>query len=242
MAARRRCRLHRERGNGERDANRAVLWVAAALLVFLLSALVFGGWLQAAADVVFPLLEVFAGVAMLLAAGMAAWTLQRRREAAETALREACARDSFWDPEPFKVQVERLFEPYWQSVGRQNVVAVAEHLTAYWRDAMTEAFAAWRAERCKPVLFDLRFRSASIVGLEDWRDNRRDQITALVECRTSYHLTDMRGGEVVEGQPVEREEKQLWRFVRGECGWLLNRVEIVAGADAYDSCRVVSET
>lgn len=241
MAASRRCRLHRQRGSSENDVSLALYWMVAVFAIFLLLALLFGHRLLAIADVAFTLLQAFLVLTMLVAAAVAGWKLRHRRHAAEAAARAAHAGDSFWNPEAFKLLVANLFEPYWRAVGQQNVVGIAEHLSAYWRDAMNSAFAAWRGEHCKPVLFELRFGDACIVGMEDWRDNRRDQITALVACRTAYHLTDMRNGEVVEGQPLERDEKQLWRFVRGERGWLLNRVEIVAGSDAYDACRVVTE-
>lgn len=242
MTASRRCRLHRERGSGEHGGSRAVLWMVAAFVIALVLGLLFSRRLLGIANAAFPLLEALAGLAMLVAAGIAGWRLRRRRDAAETAVRAASAKDPFWNPDAFKELVGGLFEPYWRAVGEQSVSGIAEHLSAYWRDTMNGAFAAWRSEHCKPVLFDLHFRAVGIIGMEDWRDNRRDQITAVVDCRTAYHLTDLRNGELVEGLPVERDEKQLWRFVRGECGWLLNRVEIVAGSDAYDACRVVTET
>jgi hypothetical protein len=219
-----------------------VLGVVLAVIVCLILGLTLFRWLLEVLDVALTLAEALIGLSVLAGGGVFAWKVQRRRDAAEAALVEVFARDRFWDPDAFRQHVGRLFEPYWRSVAAQNAAAVAEHLSDYWRSSMEQAFDAWRQERCKPVLFELRFIAVNIVGLEDWQDNRRDQITALVDCRTSYHLNEVLKAEVVEGVPVERDERQLWRFVRGARGWLLNRVEIADGSDAFDSCRVVVES
>lgn len=62
-----------------------------------------------------------------------------------------------------------------------------------------------------------------------------------IDAYTAYHATHIRSGELVEGLPTEREEEQLWQLVRGERGWLINRVELVADAGAYKKCRILRE-
>jgi hypothetical protein len=74
-------------------------------------------------------------------------------------------------------------------------------------------------------LFTLALNKVEMLEVDDRPDPTRDRFVALVDCTTSYHVTDTRTGEVVEGIPDSRVEKQAWHFVRSEQKWLLDRVE-----------------
>lgn len=154
---------------------------------------------------------------------------------------QAAAEDALWSHEAFVAGVEALFADYWQAVHQMDAGRVAGRLSDHWQDRMAGHFARWRAEHGRPVQFGLRLDKVAVVGLEDWLDNRRDQVTALVECQTAFHVVDQRNGGVIEGHAIERTEQQAWQFVRGETGWLLNRVQIVEGAAIDAHARVIVE-
>lgn len=233
--------LHRYKGDATTRTDRVSLWIVIGVCLIAVATLVFIPRLASLAQGVLQFLQLLALLAMIVAAivgGIIQWT---RRSAAERALREVAAADAFWAPEVFRVQVGSLFEPYWRAVAAADVRPVADRLTTYWRGRLEQTFAEWRKGQCRPVLFELALKEMSVVGLEDWRNNQRDQVTVRVDARTSYHVTHLLSGSVVEGVAVTRDEAQLWQLVRGDSGWLLNRVELVAGPRAYRDCRVIRE-
>lgn len=178
----------------------------------------------------------------LIGIAIAAWRLSRQRRRASAALKAAAAADPFWNEEALQRQVANLFEPYWRAVAGRNIAPVADKLTTYWHANLARGLAQWRADGVKPVMYQIAFMGAQVIGLEDWLADERDQVTLLVDARTAYHATDTRRGEVVEGTIGERTEQQLWQFVRGESDWLLNRVVLVGGSHAFSGCHVIRET
>jgi hypothetical protein len=181
----------------------------------------------------------------IVATGALAWLgstrIHRAVSRARAGVAEAAKRDSLWAHDALVAHIEALFIEYWQAVRGMNEHTLADRLDGHWRDRMAGRFAVWRSEHCKPVVLGMKLQNVSIVGLEDWIENHRDQVTALVKCFTGFHVTNMRTGEVVEGNVGAGEQMQAWRFVRGEAGWLLNRVQIVESASIGDHARVFVE-
>lgn len=212
----------------------ALLGIALLLLIFLPAE---GRWLASLLQALEPLILLVA----LVGAGIANWRFARQRRRAGMALQAAAGDDPFWSAEGLRAQVETLFEPYWRAVVARDILPVADRLTPYWRSVLERGLARWRADDVRPVMFVLDMQGSQVVGLEDWRDNERDQVTVRVDARTAYHATDTRRGEVVEGTSGERIEQQLWQFVRGDAGWLLNRVDLVGSNAAYSDCRIYRE-
>lgn len=233
--------LHRYKGDATTRADRISVWVVIGICLVALTTLIFIPRLASLAQGVLQSLQLLALLAIIVAAVVGATLQWAKRSAAERALREVAATDAFWAPEILRAQVGSLFEPYWRAVAAGDVRPIADCLTPYWRGRLEQAFAEWRHGQCRPVLFELALKEMSVVGFEDWRNNRRDQVTVKVDARTSYHVTHLLSGSVVEGVAVTRDEAQLWQLVRGDAGWLLNRVELVAGPRAYRDCRVIRE-
>lgn len=233
--------IHRYQGGSSTRNERLGLLVFVAVLLFLLLIL-FAFPRQAAwVGTSFELLQPVGLVLILLAAAIGSWQFARRQRAAEEAMQAAAADDAFWSPQALHEQVSELFELYWHAVAERDAERIAERLTPYWYGVLTEGFADWRADETRPVMFALELRKITVVGLEDWKNNQRDQVSVRIDAYTAYHATHIRSGELVEGLPTEREEEQLWQLVRGERGWLINRVDMVADAGAYKRCRILRE-
>lgn len=233
--------LHRYKGDTPTKIDRLSVWVVMGICVIALAILLFVPKLAGMAQGVLSIFQLLVLVAIVVAAMTGVVVQRHKRSAAERALREVAAGDAFWAPEVLRAQVESLFEPYWRAVVAGDVRQIAERLTGYWQGRLEQSFAEWRNGQCRAVMFDLALKEISVVGFEDWRNNQRDQVTVRVDARTSYHVTHLLSGSVVEGVALSRDEAQLWQLVRGDAGWLLNRVELVAGPMAYRDCRIIRE-
>jgi predicted lipid-binding transport protein (Tim44 family) len=241
MKQRKISRLHLPHSAASSAVEKQTLLIVVGLAVLLVLALVFLPMVADRINAALRLFEAGAALMVLAAGGLAFWLLRQRQVLAEKALAEAAAADDFWNRERLQATVENLFVPYWRAVAGRDAAAVAGALTPYWQEKLAATFADWTARDCRPSLLDIAFRDMSVVGLEDWRNNERDQVSLRVLGLSSYHVTDMSSGRVIEGIPAVREEEQLWQMVRGESGWLLNRVEFINGPADYGNCRVVRE-
>jgi hypothetical protein len=56
-----------------------------------------------------------------------------------------------------------------------------------------------------------------------------------------FRSTHLPTGELVEGNALARQQKELWQFVRGETGWLLNRIRILAEGVAVPDYPIIRE-
>ncbi len=233
--------LHRYKGDTPTQIDRLSVLVVIGISVIALAILIFVPKLAGMAQGVLSFFQLLVLAAIVVAAIAGAVIQWHKRSVAEHALREVAVTDAFWAPEVLRAQVGSLFEPYWRAVVTGNVLPIAERLTTHWRGRLEQTFDEWRNAQCRPVMFELALKEIGVVGFEDWRNNQRDQVTVRVDARTSYHVTNLLSGSVIEGVALTRDEAQLWQLVRGDSGWLLNRVELVAGPMAYRDCRVIRE-
>ncbi len=217
-------RLHAADGEVARPVApwKIALLLAALVLIVVLAIIV------PALGAMLPLAELLLLVVAVVAGFYGAARMRHRVGAADEALQAAAARDAFWSPDVVRRRVESLFEPYWRAVQHRNVAAIAGDLSPRWRVRLDEAFAIWRTRGFKPVLFSLALNKVEPLAVDDRKVDAEDCFVALVECTTSYHVTDTNTGDVIEGFPDVRTEKQAWHFVRGERQWLLDRVERLA--------------
>lgn len=214
-------RLHPARDEIARPPTKRSIAFLVAALVLAIIALIAIPVLRA----LLPFAELLVLLFIVIVAVVAGSRLRRRVHSAEAALQAAAVNDEFWSAEQVLARVESLFKPYWRAVQQRNVAAIAAELSPRWRERLERAFAIWLERGFKPVLFTLALNKVEMLEVDDQPDPTKDRFVALVDCTTSYHVTDTRTGEVVEGIPDSRVEKQAWHFVRSEQKWLLDRVE-----------------
>ncbi|MDE1545595.1 hypothetical protein PTW32_09190 [Dechloromonas agitata] len=233
--------IHRTRGDPGPAIDHWLKWPLLILLAVFVLALF---WAREQAEIVLfglRLLELAAALAVLLAAAYGALVYQDQRRIAAREIEQAAAADAFWNPERLNERVKALAEPYWRALAANDIGPVAASLTEDWRDYLTERLAGWRQNRTRPVLLDFAWREASVVGLEDWQANHRDRVTVRVDVQTSFHVTHLPSGELVEGFAGSRPEQQLWTLARGKTDWLIAGIELVGGGAAYRHCTVFRE-
>lgn len=225
----RRHRLHPVAGEVPENASNLTLALIFGALVLVVLVAIFVPAVSGALEAVGLLAQLLLFVGIMVAAMIGRARLRHRIGEAEEAVRAAAGKDAFWSPETIKARVESLFEPYWRAVQQRSTASIAAELTPSGRQRLDEAFAIWIERGFKPVLFDLALQGVDLMTIEDHDDPQKDRFVAVVACRTSYHVTDTLSGEVVEGFPDSYAEQQAWHFVRGAHGWLLDRVERLAG-------------
>ena len=224
-------RLHPAEGEVTRPASKLSISLIVGATVLLIAAVIFMPEL----GVIATIAQLLLALAAVVGAVFAGARIRRRVNGAEAALREAAEGDPFWSPDAIRTRVELLFEPYWRAVQRRNVGVLAVELSPCWRRRLEEAFSIWHERGFKPVLFNLALNKVELLEVDDQSDPAADRFVALVECTTSYHVTDTRTGDVVEGFPDSRVERQAWQFIRGEQQWLLDRVERLGHSGGSDS-------
>lgn len=185
--------------------------------------------------------ELTAAVAVFGLAIYGAWRLRLRRQRATQAVRRAAENDEYWNEARLIEVVRNLYDVYWRAVASGNTASLHGRLSPYWSEQVTQALQDWRASKSRAVLLDLALGKVSVVGLEDWLADCRDQVTLCIEATNSFHVTHLPTGELVEGNALARQQKELWQFVRGETGWLLNRIRILAEGVAVPDYPIVRE-
>ncbi len=234
--------IHRTRGDPGPVIDRWLKWPFLTLFAVFVAALFLAHEQAEIALFGLRLLELVAALAVLLAAAYGALVYRDQRRVAAREIAQAAAVDAFWNPERLNERVKSLAEPYWRAVAASDIGPVAACLTEDWRDYLAERLASWRQNRTRPVLLDFAWRAAHVVGLEDWQANHRDRVTVRVDVQTSFHVTHLPSGELVEGFAGSRPEQQLWTLARGETDWLIAGIELVGGGAAYRHCTVFRET
>lgn len=230
----RRHRLHPAEGEVPKRASNLALVLILGALVLVILVIVFIPDASESLDVAALLIQLLAFVGVVGAAIIGGVRVRHRIGKAGEAVRVAASKDAFWSPDAIRVRVESLFEPYWRAVQKRSAASIAAELTPRWQQRLDEAFTIWIERGFKPVLFDLSLQEIKILEAEDHDDPRADCFVALLQCRTSYHVTDTLSGDVVEGFPGSRVEKQSWHFIRGEQQWLLDRVERLGPSGGSD--------
>jgi len=234
--------IHRTKGDPAPAIDHWLKWPLVVLLVLFVAALF---WAREQAEMLLfglRLLEFGAALAVLLAAAYGGLVYQDQRRLAAREIAQSAAADDFWNPERLRRRVESLAEPYWRAVAAGDIVPLADCLSEDWRSYLAERLAAWRMNRTRPVLLDFAFRDATVVGLQDWLTAHRDRVTVRVDVQTSFHVSHLPSGELVEGIATSRPEQQLWTLARGEQDWLIAGIEVVGTAAAYRDCVVFRES
>ena len=233
--------LHRLLGDEPMRFERRSLWLVLAGLALLLAVLLLQPSLVADLLVGLRFVEPLAAIGVVGALAYSAWSWRLRQKRAAAALARAAAGDDFWQAGRLESIVQDLFQPYWRALAAGNVAPVAKHLSPYWAAKAEATLDAWLSSYSRPVLLDLSLQRVSVVGLEDWLADYRDQVTVCVESTNSFHVTHLPSGKLVEGSAMTRPQKELWQFVRGEQAWLLNRVEIVGEGGAVPAIPIIRE-
>ncbi len=220
---------------------RRYLWLMLGGLVLLVVVLLLQPSLAADLVVLLRFVEPLAALGLVGALIYSAWRWRLRQKRAAAALLRAAAGDDFWHAGRLEATVLALFEPYWRALAAGNITPVAKHLSPFWAAKAEATLAAWLASYSRPVLLDLSLQRVSVVGLEDWLADYRDQVTVCVESTNSFHVTHLPSGKLVEGSGMARQQKELWQLVRGEQAWLLNRVEIIAEGASVPAIPIINE-
>src|SRR5574343_205723 len=189
-------------------------------------------------------LMILQGALVLLVFGAVFWAsrqMRRWRQRAALALQAAADADDFWNEERLLELARSLFEPFWQGVASRDIAPVRAGLSAYWATRCDTVLGAWQQRNCRPFHMTLQLLDAAVVGLEDWLADPRDQVTVMMRAKTAFHVTELASGALVEGIPGMRDERQLWQFVRGDAGGLLNRVQILADGASGNAGRIIRE-
>ncbi len=228
--------IHRHVGDLSRTLSRYAHWPVLALCAALVLGIFVSSGLAAGAALSLEIGQLLFCVLVIALASYGSLLYGYKRWRAARLLAEAAAADAFWDEARLQERARSLAEPYWRAVAAMDIRSLRGALSADWCWYLDNMLTHWRGSGVRPLLLDFRFESAKVVGLEDWLDNRRDRVSLRVDVSTSFHATDLKTGNVLEGAAVTRPEQQLWHFVRGEQDWLLERVEMATGEVAYRHC------
>lgn len=233
--------LHRLLGSEPMRFEHRYLWLMLGGIALLITVVILQPSLVTDLIVVLRFVEPMAALGLVGSLAYSAWRWRIRQKRAATALQRAAAGDDFWDAGRLEAIVRALFEPYWRALAAGNIAPVARQLSPYWAAKAEATLGAWLASYSRPVLLDLGLQRVSVVGLEDWKADYRDQVTVCLESTNSFHVTHLPSGKLVEGSGMVRQQKELWQLVRGEQAWLLNRVVILGEGASVPATPIVNE-
>ena len=135
-----------------------------------------------------------------------------------------------WDLDRIKAQIEVAYfkiQEAWMK--RDQEIArdyMSERLYAKHKAQTDQMLSEGR----KNVLERINLREAKIVEVADYKDDTKDRIWVFIKGSMIDYIINESTGEVVSGKKDEVEDfDELWKFIRGHKGWVLDEIDQSVG-------------
>lgn len=170
------------------------------------------------------------------------WAIIRRKESRATLLLDQLARtDLTWGRAAIHDRIEKVYYLVQEAWARRDQSIARSAMSDRLFELHSEKSARMRADHRKNILNDVRLRKAEIVEAVDFRDDSLDRLWVVIHGSMIDYIVDDRTDQVLEGNPEKNEAfKELWKFVRGPNGWVLD--EIDSNIELDDLLRLNSST
>jgi hypothetical protein len=157
-------------------------------------------------------------------------------------LEKVAARDRSWSLATLMPRVRQVFDTVQRAWMHRN--------QALARDCMSEALYLKHKKltdemiRCheRNILRQIKLDELRVVGIEDHEDDARDSFCVYVSGSMIDYTIDDRTEYPIKGSVDDPESFcELWTFVRGPQGWVVDEIEPKAGILAISGLRNYSE-
>ena len=140
-------------------------------------------------------------------------------------LHQAAKLDSFWDEDAIKARVEKVFFTVQRAwMARDQQIAkdfVTERLYDKHRlqtDIMLE-------QHEKNMLQNLNLLEVQVVKVDDSVDNAKDKLWTRIRASMIDFMINEKDGRTTGSTSQAKEFVEIWKFVRGPGGWLLDEID-----------------
>jgi hypothetical protein len=182
------------------------------------------------------------GIIALIYAAIHAAVVTSKGHRSDELLEKVAARDRSWSLATLMPRVRHVFDTV-QRAWMQRDQELA-------RDCMSEALYLKHKKltdemiRCheRNILRQIKLDELRVVGIDDYEDNARDSFCVYVSGSMIDHTIDDRTEYPIKGSVDDPESFcELWTFVRGPQGWVVDEIEPKAGILAISGLRNHSE-
>jgi len=163
---------------------------------------------------------------VLIYSGITTLMLVKKNKQCKTLIDQIAAHDASWDMANIKSRVELAFfkvQEAWMK--RDQEIArdfISERLYMKHK-AQTDMMIS---QNMQNILERINLEEAKIVEVADYKDDSRDRFWAHIQGRMVDYTIDTTSGELVSGKKASSEGfAELWKFVRGPKGWVLDEID-----------------
>ena len=140
-------------------------------------------------------------------------------------LHQAAKLDPIWDEDAVKVRVEKVFftvQRAWmardQQIARDFVTERLYDKHKLQTDIMLETHE-------KNMLQNLNLLEVQVVRVDDSANNARDKLWTRIRASMIDFMINEKDGHVTGSTSQVKEFIEVWKFVRGPGGWLLDEID-----------------
>jgi predicted lipid-binding transport protein (Tim44 family) len=150
----------------------------------------------------------------------------RRNKQCALLLERLAKKDSLWDMESIQARIEQVYfkvQNAWMERDQELCRdSVSDRLYQKHKLQTDEMLTQHRQN----MLDRINLKEAKVVEVVDYRDDARDRVWVYVRGSMIDYIVDDRSGKVISGNDREPESfAELWKFVRGKTGWVLDEID-----------------
>src|SRR5690349_15727712 len=186
--------------------------------------------------------KVGLGIIGLIYAVIHAAVLASKAHRSDKLLEKVAFRDRSWSAATLMPRVRLVFDTV-QRAWMQRDQGLA-------RDCMSEALYLKHKKLTdemirgyeRNILWQIELDELRVVGIDDYEDDARDSFCVFISGSMIDYTIDDRTGCPIKGSVDDPESfSELWTFVRGPQGWVVDEIEPKAGILAISALRNHSE-
>lgn len=138
--------------------------------------------------------------------------------------RLACDHEE-WDPARIEAHVRHVFMEVQNAWARRHLGSAHAHMSERLRSELTTRLDEMRQHHRRNVMSRVKFKHADAVGLVASTDPSRDRIWIWIDATLVDYIIDEPSGLLVDGcAEGPRRLREVWSFVRGGNGWVVDEI------------------
>ena len=140
-------------------------------------------------------------------------------------LEELAVDDKLWNPDRIEKHVRHVFMEVQLSWARRNLGPAHEHVSQRLHDDLTLRLEKMKERKRRNIMNEVRFKHADAVGLIASPDPSDDRIWVWIDASLVDYIIDEDTGIVMDGcAEGPRRLREVWSFVRGSEGWVVDEI------------------
>jgi hypothetical protein len=162
----------------------------------------------------------------LIYAGLVWLVVQRREQQARGLMDKLAAMESSWGREAVRRRIHNIYFKVQEAWARRDQKPARDFMSDRLFELHQSLCDEMRTKGEKNILQEVALNKIQIVEVADFLDDTQDRMWVIVHGSMIDYIVDERSDEVLRGDKNKKEDfKELWKFVRGPKGWVLDEID-----------------